>query len=140
MRRGEKRIQAAQHVGVIRLGGRTVQVLPKIYQTSETADEKLKAKEATANLLRMLAYAGELQVREHELASLLRQTDDWFEILTRLFATHLREEWQRGAHRTYETIEDELPVLKGKWRIADQLRQPMRRHIFSVSYDEFTFG
>ncbi len=138
MNRGEKRIRAAQHVGVIRLGGRSVQVLPKIYQASEAADEKLKAKQATANLLRMLNYAGELQVREHELANLLRQTDDWFEILTRLFATHLREEWQRGTHRTYEAVEDVLTVLKGKWRIADQLRRPERRTTFSVTHDEFT--
>jgi 5-methylcytosine-specific restriction enzyme subunit McrC len=137
MKRGEKRIQAAQHVGVVRLGNRTIQILPKIY-AHKSADEKGKAKEATANLLRMLAYAGELPVREHELATLLRQTDDWFEILTRLFTTHLREEWQRGAHRTYQTLEDELPVLKGKWRIAHQLRRPMRKHIFSVAYDEFT--
>lgn len=138
MKNGEKRIRASQHVGVIRLKGRTIQVLPKIHQAQEHEDEKLKAKEATANLLRMLNYAGELQVREHELASLLRQTDDWFEILTRLFATHLREEWQQGAHRTYEAVENELPVLKGKWRITDQLRRPDRRAVFSVIYDEFT--
>lgn len=138
MKHGEKRIRASQHVGAIRLNGRTIQVLPKIYQAQEQDDEKFKAKEATANLLRMLNYAGELQVREHELASLLRQTDDWFEILTRLFATHLRDEWQRGAHRTYEAVDNELPVLKGKWRIADQLRTPERRATFCVTYDEFT--
>src|SRR4029434_1566849 len=102
------------------------------------ADENLRAKQATSNLLRMLAYAGEVPIREHQLAPLLRQTNDWFEILTRLFATHLREEWQRGAYRTYRTVEDDQPVLKGKWRITDQLRRPMRQHIFSVSYDEFT--
>jgi 5-methylcytosine-specific restriction enzyme subunit McrC len=86
----------------------------------------------------MLAYAGELPVREHELAPLMRQTDNWFEILTRLFATHLREEWQRGTYRTYQTIDDENTVLKGKWRISEQLRHPNRSHIFLVSYDEFT--
>jgi 5-methylcytosine-specific restriction enzyme subunit McrC len=137
MRRKEKRLQAQQHVGVVRLGNRTVQVLPKIY-SGEVVDEKTRAKEATANLLRMLAYAGEFGVREHEVAGLLRQTNDWFEILTRLFVTHLRDEWQRGAHRTYQMIDDDLPVLKGKWRITDQIKRPANRHIFSVSYDEFT--
>lgn len=138
MKNREKRIRAAQHVGVVRLRGRTIQVLPKIYQADESADEKHKAKEATLNLLRMLSYAGGLKVREHEIVSLLRQTDDWFEILTRLFAIHLREEWQRGANRTYESVRDDLPVLKGKWRIADQLRRPERRTVFCVLYDEFT--
>ena len=30
-----------------------------------------------------------------------------------------------------------LPVLKGKWRINNQLRHPERKHTFSISYDEF---
>jgi 5-methylcytosine-specific restriction enzyme subunit McrC len=139
VRRGTKAIQAAQHVGVFRLRNRTVQVLPKIYRASEGSGENIKAREATANLLRMLAYAGRFLIREHQLAELLRQTDDWFEILTRLFAVHLREEWQRGAYRTYRIEnEDDQAVLKGRWRIADQLRRPSRQHRFSVSYDEFT--
>ena len=138
VRGGKRVIQAAQHVGVVRLKNRTIQILPKIHQQRETDNDEIKTREATANLLRMLAYAGELQVREHELAPLMRQTDNWFEILTNLFATHLREKWQRGAHRNYQTIEDDLPLLKGKWRIAAQLKRPLRRHIFSVSYDEFT--
>ena len=138
VRGGKRAIQAAQHVGVVRLRNRTVQILPKIHRQSDKDSDDVKTREATANLLRMLAYAGELQVREHELAPLMRQTDNWFEILTRLFATHLREKWQRGAHRNYQTVEDDLPLLKGKWRIAAQLKRPLRRHIFSVSYDEFT--
>lgn len=71
IRNGKRAIQAMQHVGVVRLGDRTIQVLPKIYQVRDAASEEIKAKEATANLLRMLAYAGELAVREYELAPLM---------------------------------------------------------------------
>jgi 5-methylcytosine-specific restriction enzyme subunit McrC len=138
VRNGKKVIQAAQHVGVIRLGNITIQILPKIYQAQESADEKTRIHEATHNLLYMLAYAGQLSVREHDLAPLLKRGKDWFEILTRLFASHLLEEWQRGAYRNYQTVEDELPVLKGKWRISDQLRRPLNHHRFFVAYDEFT--
>lgn len=72
------------------------------------------------------------------LAPLLKRGNDWFEILKRLFASHLLEEWQRGAHRTHQMVEDELSVLKGKWRMTDQIRSPVRRHTFSVAYDQFT--
>lgn len=137
-RNGQRAIQASQHVGVIRFGQRTIQILPKIYRPTGNTSSEDKTKEVTANLLHLLSYAGTLPIREHEIAPLLRQTDDWFEVLTRLFATHLREEWQRGAHRTYQSVHDELPTLKGKWRIADQIRFPTRRHLFSVTYDEFT--
>jgi len=66
------------------------------------APSEPQIREATSNLLYMPAYAGQLPVKEHELAPLLREGRDWFEILTRLFATHLMEEWQRGVLRNYE--------------------------------------
>ena len=138
MRGGKRSIQASQFVGVVRLRNRTIQILPKIYQSEDRDGDEVKTREATANLLRMLSYARDLQAREREIAALLRHTDNWFEILTSLFSTHLREEWQRGAHRTYQIVEDDLPLLKGKWRIADQLKRPHNRHTFSVSFDEFT--
>ena len=136
--RGRRELKAGSHVGIVRFGARTIQVLPKIHKSSVSASEQERAREATRNLLYMLAYAGHLSIREHTLAPMFRQGSDWFEILTRLFASHLLEEWQRGAYRNYQSIEDDLPVLKCKWRIADQLRRPMRQHIFSVAYDEFT--
>ncbi|HEX8457625.1 MAG TPA: hypothetical protein VF656_10030 [Pyrinomonadaceae bacterium] len=138
VRAGRRELQAAEQVGVVRLGKRTVQILPKIYRADAGARDGERAATATRNLLHMLAQAGQLPVREHELAPLLRRGADWFEILTRLFAAHLLAVWQRGAHRRYQTVEDELAVLKGKWRVAEQLRRPARRHVFAVAYDEFT--
>ncbi len=132
---GKKKLQAAEYVGVVRLGAETFQILPKMHRS---ADRTIAAREATHNLLHMLAYANELQIREHALAPLLTQDADWFEILTRLFATHLQAEWQRGAQRNYQRVEDELPLLKGKWRIGEQLRHPLQQHRFFVAYDEFT--
>lgn len=137
VRAGVQELRATQHVGVFRLGERTIQVLPKIYR-SVAADSRRRAREATHNLLHLLQIAGDLPVREHGLASLLGHDMDWFEVLTRLFATHLREEWQRGASRGYTLVEDDQPALKGKWRISEQLRRPGREHLFSVAYDEFT--
>lgn len=134
IRNGRRELQAAQHVGVVRLGGRTVQILPKIHARSAGDPER----EATGNLLHLLAYAGQLPVREHALAALRHRSDDWFEILTRLFAAHLGEEWRRGVVRRYETREDVLPMLRGKWRIGDQLRRPHEKHRFAVAPDEFT--
>lgn len=138
VRNGKKVIQATEQVGVVRLGSRTIQILPKIYQSDEKTEETERSREATHNLLYLLAYAGKIPVREHTLAPLLKRGNDWFEILTRLFASHLLEEWQRGAYRNYQIVEDDLSVLKGKWRITDQIRRPLRKHIFSVGYDEFT--
>jgi len=137
IRNAKRELQATQHVGVFRFRDRVIQVLPKIYR-AETQDERLRVREATKNLLHLLEIAGDLPIREQGIAPLLRRDMDWFEILTRLFATHLREEWQRGATRGYQRIEDDLPTLKGKWRIAEQIRRPLRGHLLAVAFDEFT--
>ncbi len=133
-RRGQRELQATQYVGVFRLGRRTVQVLPKMFR-SEDED---KATKATRNLLYLLEYTGQLVVPETDVTQLMQNNLDWFEILTRLFASNLREEWQRGAYRSYQTVEDVLPVLKGKWQLLKQLRRPERQHLFAVAYDEFS--
>ena len=129
---GQPAVQATQYVGVVRLGRETVQVLPKIYRHSAQA-------EATRNLLHLLAVVGDLPIREHSLAPLLRRRADWFEILTDLFAANLTDAWQRNVVRGYVAQEDDTsPTLRGRWRLATQLRRPERRHRFAVTYDEFT--
>ncbi len=77
-------------------------------------------------------------MREQEISLLTRREQDWFEILIHIFASHLSQEWQRGVHRHYQTVEADLGVLKGQWRIGDQMRRPEQRHQFSVRYDEFS--
>lgn len=137
--RGRKRVLKAKHyVGVIRFGRHTVQVLPKIYRQSATSKPEDPARQATSNLLHLLAYAGHVSIREQEIAPLLQRNLDWFEILTHLFSTHLMRLWQLGPYRHYQTFQEWLPLLKGKWRISRQLRRPDRKHKFDVVYDEFT--
>lgn len=132
-----RQLQAQQHVGVIRMGAQTIQVLPKIYRADVALTEHERQLCATQNLLYLLSYAIKIPVRESGIEGLTRQSSDWFEVLTRLFASHLREEWQRGANREYQVIEETLPVLRGKWLIGEQLRHPVNKHLFSVAHDEF---
>jgi len=129
---GIRELKARQYVGVFRLGDRTVQVLPKMYRSRDTAK-----REAMRNLLYMLEYTKQLDIKQYA-SSLLSQDLDWFEVLTKLFARNLLEEWQRGAFRNYQAVSDTLPVLKGKWNLTEQLRRPERKHLFAVTFDEFT--
>ena len=128
-------LRANQYVGVVRLGDKTIQILPKTYRAEGVVDS---AREATANLLHLLAYAADVPISEQGVAPLLARKSDWFELLIHLFATHLASLWQRGALHTYRAVDQELGVLKGKWRIADQLRYPASLHQFHVTSDEFT--
>jgi 5-methylcytosine-specific restriction enzyme subunit McrC len=129
-------VQATEHVGFIRFGRHAVQVLPKMYRQSSPPAQQVR--EASRTLLWMLDYALGLSLREQSVETLLDSSLDWFEVLTRLFAAHLLDEWQRGASRSYLSVDDDIPTLRGKWRLTEQARHPSRGHIFSVAYDEFT--
>ncbi len=134
IQKGKLELKARQYVGVFRLGDRTVEVLPKMYRFDATTPKQ----EAVRNLLYMLEYTHQLNVKQYSLASLCQKDLDWFEILTRLFSMNLLEEWQRGAFRNYQSVSYTLPVLKGKWNLTEQLRRPERKHLFAVTFDEFT--
>lgn len=136
IKEGKICFKAQQYVGVVRLGRRTVQILPKIHRCS--TDQAQNQREAAQNLLFMLSYAGNLGIRETGTAPLNRRTQDFFEVLIYLFANNLQQQWLRGAARSYEAIDAVLPVLKGKWRIGEQLCRPEQKHRFHVTYDEFT--
>lgn len=133
VRKGQTVFQARQYVGVIQLGQHTVQILPKMHSEEPAEAEQM----ATRNLLMMLDYAGHLGIKEAGTAA-LRNSKNWFEVLTHIFALNLRRQWVRGAICKYEAIDAVLPVLKGKWRVTDQLRRPEQKHRFTVTYDEFT--
>ena len=137
-RGGVSVLQANQHIGVFHFGSTTLQVLPKMYQGYAGDTEERHVREATRNVLFLLTYALDLPFWETGITSLLYQHLDWFEILSRLFATHLTEEWQRGAYRSYQETENEQHTLKGKWRVTEQLRHPERKHLFIVTFDDFS--
>jgi 5-methylcytosine-specific restriction enzyme subunit McrC len=138
-------LRAAQYVGVVRLGNLTIQILPKIDYEGNSEDviqgeSRQKAEQtATRNLLALLTYTHDLQLRARDLAELKERPSDWFELLTRLFASELHTQLRSGLEHSYIHHEDNLPVIRGRWLISRQLAMhPHIRHRFDVSYDEFS--
>lgn len=113
-------LRAGGQVGLVQVGQHSIEIMPKMYRAEDTAEQ---ARQAGRNLLHLLDYALRLNIREHDVAALSHEPLPWFEVLIRIFANHLLIEGQRFAYRTYESVEDELPVLRGKWRVHDQLEE-----------------
>lgn len=135
---GKKELKAAEYVGVVRFGKRSIQILPKIYRSSSSNSDAQIATQSSRNLLKLLSYAGDFPFKESEVNSLLKMQNDWFEILIHLFSKRLHEEWRTGANRNYQPVDETLPVLKGRWKIASHIKNPIRKTSFDVIYDEFT--
>lgn len=128
---GDGSTRTTQWVGVIQVPGLQVEVLPKIDEGKET--------EARNNLLYMLSVAGQVPMRDRDVARLANRKVPLSEILAAIFADRLRRELLRGPERAYIRREDNLRRFKGKLLIAQQvLRNAAHRERFFCRFDEFS--
>lgn len=105
----------ARHwVGVLQVPGVGVEILPKIEGREEHGF-------ARNNLLYMLSVAGDLPLRERDLAALALQKMSLSDTLLSLFAARLEEALRIGVEHGYKTEEEDLPVLRGKLLPGRQL-------------------
>jgi 5-methylcytosine-specific restriction enzyme subunit McrC len=114
-----KAIIARQWVGVIQVPGLSIEILPKIDQGNEQ-DARQNARQ---NLLYMLAVAGDIPLRERDLAELSVQNMPLSQTLLSLFAARLEEALSLGLDQSYQSEDLVLPVLKGKLLPHKQLVQ-----------------
>jgi len=128
------RVRPAQYVGAVQLGGRTLEFLPKIEQTEVEVD--LPA--VRHNLLQMLLVAYDMEGASPGKAALEKSSDGWLDILLRLFSRALADQLRRGLIRRYREEADDLPTVRGRLQIEEQVRRNLvHRERSACAYDEF---
>jgi 5-methylcytosine-specific restriction enzyme subunit McrC len=127
-----------QWVGVIQIPGLQLEILPKTDDSQpETGDFCVDA--TRRNLMTMLVRAGLGTVRSRGLADLSLKRGTIHDRLVDAFLGRALEELERGLDRHYATEEGNLPVLRGKLVIAQQLtRNAAQRHRFFCRHDSLT--
>lgn len=130
--------RTTQWVGVIQVPGLQVEVLPKIDEAYLNGKDE-KEIQARSNLLYLLSVAGQVPVRERDVARLASRKASLSETLAAIFADRLRRELLRGLERAYIRREENLRRFKGKLLIAQQVRHnAAHRERFFCRFDEFS--
>lgn len=120
--------------GVIELPGLSVEILPKIAESSSSEENDFLARK---NLLYMMVLAGALPFEERDIAHFSAQKRPLFEALIAAFANRLRAELARGVERTYVVDESNKSFIKGKLLFGEQIRRnSVTRHLNYVRYDD----
>ncbi len=129
---GQRRLQARHYVGVIQTSdGTQVEILPKIADSYD--DETLKK-----ILLNMLREVGDLPDKKAQTASLETENFPLLEMFIRDFLECVDEIVKRGIRSDYIRQEDNLPFMKGKMLINQQIKYNLvRRERFYVEFDSF---
>ena len=135
---GDRSARTTHWVGVIQVPGLQVEILPKIDEADLNWKDG-KETQVRRNLLYMLSVAGQVPVRERDVARLTSRKASLSETLAAIFADRLRRELLRGPERAYIHREENLRKFKGKLLIAQQVRHnAVHRERFFCRFDEFS--
>lgn len=126
-------IKAKQYVGVVSFGAHSLEVLPKI-DSIDTEDER-------THLLTMLSQTRKLRLTKGTRASIGSHRSSFIEYFFREFLLELQHKTQCGLISRYQSKNDILPTLKGKFLASIQVRSGFAQaNRFHCEYDEFSIN
>lgn len=135
-------IKAKSFVGVIKYKNLHLEILPKLISENANNDNKIQEEERSIilkNLVFMLSYTKNLDIKTNENAKLANEKNPFIEILIREFATSLFEALKRLTPKRYVREEENLNYLKGKIKFSENIRYNCTNQAkFYCEYDEFS--
>ena len=131
---GRKTIRAKNFVGIMRIKGLSIQILPKLLRDEHGETHK---KMAATNLLAMLSHSGMFPATTPKASDLDSDRYDLFEIFIRIFAEELHRLIHSTRSRDYIQKSDELRFVKGTINTR-QYTNPARMHIIPCTYYDFS--
>jgi 5-methylcytosine-specific restriction enzyme subunit McrC len=118
-------VKFKSYVGVIQIGGLTLEILPKADRyTSPTKETHAQEANKWHNaLLRMLAVTRYISVESVSEASLERKHHSILDLYFVLFLNEVENLLHRGLVKRYRKTEGNLPVLKGRLNFSHNIQQ-----------------
>lgn len=127
-------IRARQFVGTICIGGKEIQILPKLLKGKDEGSGQL-----LQNLISMLEYVNQLEGIDSGIHRLAQHTGSFIEIYIRAFANRLLKLIQRNTPRSYVTNSGNLDFVKGRILFSENIKEnPTNQAKVFCEYDEFT--
>ena len=135
-------IKAKSFVGVIKYKNLHLEILPKLISKNANNSNEIQEEERSIilkNLIFMLSYTKNLDIKTNENAKLANEKNPFIEILIKEFATSLFDSIKRLTPKRYVREEENLNYLKGKIKFSENIRYNCTNQAkFYCEYDEFS--
>ena len=129
-----KTLKARQYCGILNFNNQDFYILPKIANHNDEKD----AKQNLNIFIYMLMYAYDVKLSNEQIANCANQEHTILEVFVQMFAINLLNELKKGLYKEYLTKQDNLPVLKGKYLINENLKYNFTKNKIYCEYDEFS--
>ncbi|NUY33822.1 hypothetical protein F0160_25445 [Paraburkholderia sp. JPY303] len=128
-----RQVRFKQLVGLVQVGRRSIELLPKIESPGEVA----KTPVVRHNLLRMLLTAMDTDVHVPDAVDSELARAAWLDVFIRIFCGTLAEQIRRGIIKRYRDEQDDLGVVRGHILLEEQLsRNFIHRERIACEFDE----
>jgi 5-methylcytosine-specific restriction enzyme subunit McrC len=128
-----KYVQAQQYVGMVQVGERTIQIVPKIYEHDGEDYANL------GFLVLLLSYTKRLPLQEAGLTSYKDLGGSFLEVWIRYFAAELNRLLRRHLVYRYVEVEERTSFPRGKLLVERQLDGADKLYArYACRYDHFT--
>ncbi|AXX89609.1 restriction endonuclease [Arcobacter suis] len=125
-----KTLKARQYCGILNFDNQDFYILPKIANHNDKQNLNI--------FIYMLMYAYNINLSNEQIASCQNQEHSILEVFVQMFASNLLNELKKGIYKEYITMQDNLPVLKGKYLINENLKYNFTKNKIYCEYDEFS--
>lgn len=125
-----KTLKAKQYCGILNFDNQDFYILPKIANHNDEQNLNI--------FMYMLMYAYNVKLSNEQIASCQNQKHTLLEVFVQMFASNLLSELKKGIYKEYITEQDNLPVLKGKYLINENLKYNFTKNKIYCEYDEFS--
>ncbi|MDN5095338.1 McrC family protein [Aliarcobacter butzleri] len=125
-----KDLKAKQYCGILNFNNQDFYILPKIANRNDEKNLNI--------FIYMLMYAYDVKLSNEQIASCANEEHTILEVFVQMFANGLLQELKKGLYKEYLTKQDNLPVLKGKYLINENLKYNFTKNKIYCEYDEFS--
>lgn len=126
-----KDLKAKQYCGILNFDNQDFYILPKIANHNDEQNLNI--------FIYMLMYAYDVKLfNEDTSLSENLKSNNILEVFVQMFASNLLNELKKGIYKEYITMQDNFPVLKGKYLINENLKYNFTKNKIYCEYDEFS--
>lgn len=125
-----KDLKTKQYCGILNFNDQDFYILPKIANHNDEKNLNI--------FIYMLMYAYDVKLSNEQIASCANEEHTILEVFVQMFAINLLNELKKGLYKEYLTKQDNLPVLKGKYLINENLKYNFTKNKIYCEYDEFS--
>ena len=125
-----KTLKARQYCGILNFENQDFYILPKIVNHNNEQNLNI--------FIYMLMYAYDIKLSNEQIASCKNDKYSILEVFVQMFASNLLSELKKGLYKEYIPQQDNLPVLKGKYLINENLKYNFTKNKIYCEYDEFS--